>query len=96
MELRESSHRRHDLDSEVLDRWVDSGWLIPHDDLAGRGFSGVDLARAQLIRDLQNLGVNDHSVPIILDLIDQLHGVRNVLRQMLLTAKAARQERDGA
>jgi chaperone modulatory protein CbpM len=96
MERHEFSNRRHCLGSEVLERWVEAGWLTAHDDLAGQRFSDVDLARADLIRDLQNLGVNDHGVPIILDLVDQLHGLRNLLRQMLPTVKAACRERNGA
>ena len=96
MERHEFSNRGHCLDSEVLDRWVEAGWLTAHDDLAGQRFSEVDLARADLIRDLQNLGVNDHGVPIILDLVDQLHGLRNLLRRMLLAVKAVCRERNGA
>jgi chaperone modulatory protein CbpM len=43
----------------------------------------VDVARAQLIRDLQGMGVNDDAMPIILDLIDQMHGLRRTLRVLL-------------
>lgn len=40
-----------------------------------------------VIRYFQDLGVNDDSIPIILDLIDQLHGLRSVLRELLLSIK---------
>jgi chaperone modulatory protein CbpM len=40
-----------------------------------------------LIRDLQDLGVNDDGIPIILDLVDQVHGLRYVLRELLSTIK---------
>ena len=53
----------------------------------GQRFSSVDLARAYLIRDLQDLGVNDDGIPIILDLVDQVHGLRYVLRELLSTIK---------
>jgi chaperone modulatory protein CbpM len=42
------------------------------------------MARACLIRDLQrDLGVNEEAIPVILDLLDQLHGLRRVLRHVL-------------
>ena len=46
-------------------------------------FSEVDLARARLIRDLKvDLGVNDDGIAIVLHLLDQLHGLRRLLREM--------------
>ena len=63
----------------------------PHQDSSGQRFSSVDLARARLIRDLQVLGVNDDSIPIVLGLVDQVHGLRNLLRELLSTIKAQRQ-----
>jgi chaperone modulatory protein CbpM len=42
------------------------------------------MARAQLIQDLRrDLGVNDEAIPIILDLIDQVHGLRRLLRGLV-------------
>jgi chaperone modulatory protein CbpM len=80
------------LDSKMLNQWVDAGWLIPHQDFSGKRFSDVDVARAYLIRDLQDLGVNDDGIPIVLDLIDQLHGLRQLVHELLLTLKAQRLE----
>jgi chaperone modulatory protein CbpM len=71
------------IDARILDEWVEAGWLIPRQNGVGRRFSEIDLARAQLIRDLHEFGVNDESVPIILDLVDQLHGLRHMLRELL-------------
>ena len=82
------------VDNKVFDQWVEAGWLLPHQNLAGQRFSDVDLARAHLIRDLQDLGVNDDSMPIVLDLVDQLHGLRYLLRGLLLTFKPPRREQD--
>jgi chaperone modulatory protein CbpM len=78
------------LDNAVLDQWVEAGWLTPHQESAGERFSSVDLARACLIRDLQDLGVNDDSIPIVLDLVDQVHGLRCVLRELLSTIRSER------
>jgi chaperone modulatory protein CbpM len=80
------------IDVETLDHWLQAGWLSQRENGEGRGFSQVDIARAQLIGDLQNLGINDEAMPIILDLIDQLHGLRGMLRELLTAIKEARQE----
>jgi chaperone modulatory protein CbpM len=71
----------------LLNEWVEAGWLVPRRSGADQEFSEVDLARAHLIRDLQTLGANGESIPIILDLVDQLHGVRRLLREVLSTIK---------
>src|SRR5438067_1644723 len=67
------------LDAQVLESWVEYGWLAPRRELAE--LSEVDLARVQLIRDLKDdMGVNDDGVAVILDLVDQIHGLRRTLR----------------
>jgi chaperone modulatory protein CbpM len=72
------------LDVEVLETWIDAGWLVPRRDDAARRFSEIDLARAHLIRDLQeDMGVNDEGVAVILDLVDQVHGLRRTLRELV-------------
>lgn len=75
------------IERSLLNRWVEAGWLVPRRSGPDQEFSEVDLARAHLIRDLQSLGANDESIPIILDLVDQLHGVRRLLREILSTIK---------
>ena len=91
-----SSGRQAPLDDDVLEQWVTAGWLASTQGTSGPRFSDVDLARAHLIRDLQELGVNDEGIPIVLDLVDQLHGVRFLLRQLLVKIKIQQQEHDRA
>lgn len=74
------------IDAKTLDVWLEAGWLVPHRNEGEARYSEIDLARAHLIRDLGNLGVNDAGVPIILDLVDQLHGLRRRLREVLSAA----------
>src|ERR1700720_3446118 len=50
------------LDAQVLEAWIDAGWLLPRQDGAKRNFFDVDLARAHLIHDLERLGVNDEGI----------------------------------
>ena len=71
------------LDAQSVEAWVEAGWLLPRQDGTTRDFSELDLARAQLIHDLEHLGVNDEAIPVILDLIDQVHGLRRTLRDLL-------------
>lgn len=80
------------IDIKVVEQWVAAGWLIPQQEGDNPDYSDVDLARAHLIRDLQDLGVNEEGIPIVLDLVDQLHGTRRLLRE-LFSALKAQQER---
>lgn len=64
-------------------RWVQAGWLLPVEVDGDLQFAEVDLARAQLIRDLRRgLGVNEAAVPVILDLIDQRQDLELRLRRV--------------
>ena len=77
------------IDPDVIDLWVDAGWLAPGGASGEWRFSEIDLARTRLIQDLSgDLGVNDEGIPIILDLIDQLHGLRRALGALLVTLGA--------
>ena len=72
------------IDASTLDAWIEAGWLAQETGDEAARFSDVDLARAQLIRDLvHDLGVNDEGVATILDLIDQIHGLRRSLGGLL-------------
>jgi chaperone modulatory protein CbpM len=75
---------RAEVDEQTLDIWLAEHWLVPGSaDLEPR-FSDADLARACLIRDLQrDLGVNDEGIGIILNLLDQVHGLRSALTNVL-------------
>lgn len=43
-----------------------------------------DLARARLILDLTHgMGVNEAGVDIVMDLVDQLHGMRGAMRDIV-------------
>src|SRR4029077_17146701 len=56
--------------------WVRAGWIRPAAK-AEHGFSEADMARAALIRDLEDkLGFDEDQVPVLLNLIDQIHGLR--------------------
>jgi chaperone modulatory protein CbpM len=69
---------------QSLQAWIRAGWLIPPQTEPEIAFSDVDLARAQLIRDLRDdFGVNDEGIEVILHLLDQMHGLRATMQELL-------------
>lgn len=65
------------LDAATLEAWIEAGYVR-------RELSEADLARALLVRDLvQDIGVNEEGVDVVLDLLDQLHEARGALRHVL-------------
>jgi chaperone modulatory protein CbpM len=60
--------------------WVAQGWIKPADERA-QSYSEADLARAALICNLEDeLGFAEEDVPVLLNLIDQIHGLREELK----------------
>jgi chaperone modulatory protein CbpM len=71
------------LQVQTLEFWIEQQWLIPEETSSGVSFSDRDIARAKLIQDLKgDFGVNDEGIDVVLHLVDQLHGLRRVLRQL--------------
>jgi chaperone modulatory protein CbpM len=63
--------------------WVAQGWIKPADE-AAESYSEADLARAALICNLEDeLGFAEDDVPVLLNLIDQIHGLRAELKGLL-------------
>jgi chaperone modulatory protein CbpM len=63
--------------------WVAQGWIKPADTVA-QNYSEADLARATLICNLEDeLGFAEEDVPVLLNLIDQIHGLRAELKVLL-------------
>jgi chaperone modulatory protein CbpM len=80
------------VEHQSLRAWIAAGWLIPPQTEPEPAFSEVDLARAQLIRDLRDdMGVNDEGISVILHLIDQMHGLRRSMQQLLDEMRDARE-----
>jgi chaperone modulatory protein CbpM len=71
------------MEHNTLNAWIEEEWLIPSRSSVELTFSEIDIARAQLIRDLQaDFGVNDEGVGVILHLVDQLYGMRRTLMEL--------------
>jgi chaperone modulatory protein CbpM len=75
---------RAQLDDATLTAWIAEEWIIPNRAAAEPEFADIDLARAALIRDLKHdLEVNDAGIGVILSLLDQVHGLRRTLAELL-------------
>jgi len=73
--------RQLGIQQAALDAWIEAGWLRPERARNDWRFSTIDLARVQFILDLRDpMGVNDEGVAVILDLLDQIHGLRRALQ----------------
>jgi chaperone modulatory protein CbpM len=82
MEMQQFIQRSH-LDAPTLNAWIEAEWLLPSTGRKKFHFSDADLARARLIQDLKvEFGVNDEGIAIILHLLDQLHGLRCLVRDI--------------
>lgn len=75
------------LDRRTLSVWIEEEWLIPARTSDEFSFTDMDLARANLIRDLKdNMGVNHEGLGVVLHLLDQMHALRRALAAALESA----------
>lgn len=71
------------LSAPSLSIYIKEGWISPEQTQGRHTFKEIDIARLQLILELENdLSVNTEALPIILSLIDQVHGLRHKLRSL--------------
>lgn len=65
---------------EEITHYIEEEWISP---LEENALDDEDVGRIRLIHELiENLGVNEESVPIILRLIDQIHALHSRLRDV--------------
>ncbi|MBO6520184.1 MAG: hypothetical protein JJ900_04750 [Rhodospirillales bacterium] len=68
------------LDAEALTRWIERGWVRPEGEGEARAFTDTDVARVRLIRECRvEMEIDADAMPVVLSLLDQLHGVRREL-----------------
>jgi chaperone modulatory protein CbpM len=78
-------------DRRLIITYVQREWIKPARPLSQKSreeeypeLDEEDLARIRLIQDLQeSFGVNDESIPIILNLVDQIHLLRFLMDQTM-------------
>jgi len=63
--------------------YVAEGWVRPARAEAGPLFDDLDVARLRLICDLRgDMALSDEALPVVLSLVDQLHGMRRELHSL--------------
>ncbi|MEX0759049.1 MAG: chaperone modulator CbpM [Tistlia sp.] len=66
-----------------VESFVQQSWVIPLREEGGYFFDEADKARIELIVELRcDMAVNDEAVPVILNLLDQLYGLRRTLGEI--------------
>lgn len=71
------------LTKQLLELWISEGWVAPSSSPIGYIFSEIDIARLHLIKELKtDLEINSDGIPIVLSLMDQVHGLRYELRKL--------------
>jgi len=68
------------LEADQLNRWISRGWVRPEGSGEAATFSDADVARVRLIRECRvELEIDTDAMPVVLSLLDQLHGLRREL-----------------
>lgn len=71
------------LTIERLRGFLAEGWIVPATGEAAITFTEIDVARVRLVCELtDDMAVGDEAVPVILSLIDQVHGLRAELKRL--------------
>ncbi|WP_426954741.1 chaperone modulator CbpM [Muricoccus radiodurans] len=71
------------LDAPMLESWIAREWVRPARQAGHLVFDEIDVARCRLILELRDeLEVNDAAIPVVLQLLDQLHLTRRQLRRV--------------
>lgn len=72
------------LHLKELRLWVEMGWVRPANSDGGPVFDDLDVARIRLVCDLrEDMSLPDDAVPVVLSLLDQIHGLRRELRGLV-------------
>ncbi len=68
------------LNADALQRWIDLGWVLPHQERQILRFDPSDVARVRLICELHyELQIEEDSMSVVLSLMDQLYSARRAL-----------------
>lgn len=66
-----------------IQAWTQAGWVRPKRTDQGPFFDDIDVARLRLICDLRKeMALPNDAVPMVLSLLDQIHGLRRELRSL--------------
>ena len=77
------------LDEQRLRFWVAEDWVRPVQGGGGLLFEEIDVARLNLILELQELEVGAGAIPVVLSLLDRVHQQRRQMRRVVDALRGA-------
>ena len=81
------------IEAAELERWCAEGWVRPEREAEQWRFGESDVARVRLICELRlDLAIDDEALPLVLDLMDQVHGLRARLAALARAVAAEPEE----
>jgi chaperone modulatory protein CbpM len=81
------------LEADTLQRWIESGWVLPIGDDDDQRFDTADVARVRLICELHyELQIEEDSLSVVLSLMDQLYTTRRGLQTLMAAVQAQPQD----
>ena len=76
------------LSVQRLHRWIRLGWVRPERQEGVAVFHEVDVARVRLLVELEHeLEFDEDTLPMVLSLVDQIHGLRHELKALALAVE---------
>lgn len=88
MDELEYCHRLR-IETATLQLWIEQRWIVPADGEQRSQFAESDVARGRLIVDLiEAMGVNDSGIDVAMNLLDQIHGLRGKLQDVMDAVRA--------
>ena len=74
---------RTEIERTEIYHFIQQSWILPVEEEGAYFFDEADVARVRLIVELRSdMEVNDEAVPIILQLLDQVHSLRHAVDEL--------------
>lgn len=81
--------RLPELDEQRLQLWIAEDWVRPVRQGGGLFFAEIDVARLNLILELQDMDVEAGAMPVVLSLLDRVHEQRRQMRRVVAALRGA-------
>ena len=76
------------LSVQRLHRWIRLGWVKPERHEGAPRYGEADVARVRFLHTLEHEAeLDEDTVPLLLSLVDQIHGLRAELRALTLAVE---------
>lgn len=80
---------RTEIERAEIYHFIQQSWILPVQEEGAYFFDEADVARVRLIVELRgDMEVNDEAVPIVLQLLDQVHSLRHAVDELQAAIEA--------